>query len=610
MKSGEPPAGPRPGASAAGGGGKPKVPVRAPSRFLVWLDQRTGYSSLIKLVTQEPISGGPRWWLVFGAVLVFLLTLEGVTGALLAAHYDPSATGAWASTAFIQDSLSLGWFVRGLHSFGSTALIVVGAIHALQVVLFGAYRAPREMTWLSGLFLMAFLLLFALSGYGLPWDEAGYAARQVELAITGAAPLVGRSLQKVLQGGDAMGNYTVTRLGAAHTVVLPAISLALVAVHLALVKRHGVTPRWNESEVSLARATRPYWPFQAARDATACGLVMAILVCAVIATRGAALGGPADPTGGFEARPEWFMLPLYQLRRTLEGPLEMLAVIVAPATVALLVGALPWLDRARERDPRRRLPVLVGVAVATVGLAALGYVPVRRDHRDARFERARTEAAERARRARSLALKGVPPDGGLAVYRNDPSFRVRELWNERCAKCHAFVGPAEHGPSAGSEDRDAGRRRPEAGPDLKGYGTRAWIAGFLRDPRAPGYMGRANIERGMKPVEGRPDEIADLTELIYAETGARDVDRARVERARPLIAGKDCDSCHDLDGTTGNTGPNLKGYGTLAYVVDVIADGSEDRLYGAKNQMPPFANVLTPDQIADLARFVLAEAKR
>src|SRR6185369_12921609 len=143
-------------------------------------------------------------------------------------------------------------------------------------------------------------------------------------------------------------------------------ALVLVAVHVALVKRHGITPRWNVSEVALARSTRPYWPFQAARDAVACALMLAILVCAVIATRGAALGAPADPTGNFDARPEWYMLPLYQLRRILEGPLEMLAVIVAPATVALLVGALPWLDRARDRDPRRRLPVLVGVAVATV----------------------------------------------------------------------------------------------------------------------------------------------------------------------------------------------------------------------------------------------------
>ena len=101
-----------------------------------------------------------------------------------------------------------------------------------------------------------------------------------------------------------------------------------------------------------------------------------------------------------------------------------------------------------------------------------------------------------------------------------------------------------------------------------------------------------------------------MTELVYAETGAPDVDHALVERASRLFSAKDCDSCHDLDGSTGNTGPNLKGYGTLAYVVDMIADAADDRLYGEKNKMPRFTNKLTPDEIADLARFVLAEARR
>lgn len=629
MKGGEPPGqrppGPPPAGAPGPGDAPPRKPasrsprddrakpaVQDPSRLRVWLDQRTGYSALIKLITQEPIPGGARWWLVFGAVLTFLFVLELVTGVLLAAHYDPSATGAWASTAFIQDSLSFGWFIRGLHSFGSTALIVVAVIHALQVVLFGAYRAPREMTWLSGVIFMGLLLLFALSGYGLPWDEAGYAAKQVDFTITGTAPLIGPALQKVLQGGDVMGNYTVTHLNAAHTLLLPAVAVALLVGHVALVKRHGVTPRWNVNEVTLARATRPYWPYQAARDALACGLMFAILVCAVVATRGAALGGPADPTGSYQARPEWYMLPLYQLRKAFEGPLEMLVVLLAPAAVVLIVSALPWIDRARERAPRRRLPVLIAVALGTVGLAVLGYLPVRRDQNDRAFQRSRAEAAERAQRSRALAMQGVPPEGGLAVYRNDPSHRVRELWNERCAKCHTFIGPGAHGPGDGSAGAApaGGGAGPKAGPDLKGYGTRTWIAGFLHDPRAPGYMGSANIDRGMKAVSGTREEIDALAELVYAETGARDVDRARVARGRQLLSTKDCDSCHDLDGTSGNTGPNLKGYGTLAYLVDVIADASDERLYGAKNQMPRFANKLTPDEIADLARFVLEEARR
>lgn len=631
-------------ALGGGEGDHPRAVVRAPSRLATWLDQRTGYSTLVKLVTEEPIPGGPRWWYVFGSVLTVLLALEAATGVLLASFYDPSSSGAWASTVFIQDTLSLGWFVRGLHSFGSTALIVIAVIHAWQVVLFGAYRAPREMTWLSGVALLGLLLLFALSGYGLPWDEPGYASKQVDLLITGSAPLIGPTLQKVLQGGDTMGSYTVTHLNAAHTYLLPAAAGILLAAHVLLVKRRGVTPRWGLNEVALARATRPYWPFQAARDAVACGGAFAILVAAVLATHGAALGGPADPTGNFPARPEWYMLPLYQLRKIFEGPLEMLVVISSPGIAALVVSALPWIDRSRDRDPSRRKAILIGAAVGTAALGALGYWPVRADERDPGFQQLRAEATDRATLARSLARNGVPPEGGLAVYKNDPAYQARELWNDRCARCHSFLGPGRLAGSAGAPDVVSGlsgdfairaenrarRDSPDStglvdaapdgailpsrggkeGPDLKRYGSRAWIAGFLRSPGAPGYMGGAKIDHGMKPVVGTIDEIGALTELVYAETGARDVDWRLVERARPLLSDKDCDSCHDFDGTTTNSGPNLKGYGTLAHVVDVIGDAGDERLYGAKNKMPRFANKLTPDEIAELALFVLAEAGR
>ena len=131
------------------GGSRRRPP--AARRLATWLDHRTGYSELVKLIADEPIPGGARWWYVFGAVLSFLLVLEATTGVLLAAYYAPSATTAWASTAFIQDTLTLGWFVRGLHSFGSSAMLVVAGLHLLQVVLFGAYRRRARPTgsWVS-----------------------------------------------------------------------------------------------------------------------------------------------------------------------------------------------------------------------------------------------------------------------------------------------------------------------------------------------------------------------------------------------------------------------------------------------------------------------------
>ncbi|HEX2659020.1 MAG TPA: cytochrome b N-terminal domain-containing protein [Polyangia bacterium] len=565
----------------------------APARVAAWLDQRTGYSAVVKLITDEPISGGPRWWYVFGSVLTFLLVLEFVTGLLMSAYYDPSVSGAWASTAFIQDTLSFGWFIRGLHSFGSSALIVLTVVHTLQVVLFGAYKAPREMGWLTGLVMMALLLLFALSGYGLPWDEKGYSAKQVDFMITGTAPILGPLLLKILQGGDAMGNYTVTHMNMAHTMALPALAVLMLIVHIAMVRRHGVTPKWGTDEVVLARNTKTYWPYQASRDAVACGVTFLVLALIVIKTHGAELAGPADPTGTYQARPEWYMLPVYQIRKYFEGPLEMLVVVAMPAIAAVILGSLPWLDRAPDRSPRNRKPILLASAFGTVMLCVLGYMPIRHDNHDAGFQQSRAEAEDRSRLARTLAKSGVLPEGGLAVYRNDPNFQARELWNEHCAKCHSFTGQ-------GGKD----------GPDLKDYNSRAWILGFLRNPQGTLYMAGAKMDKPMKPVSGTDEELAALTELIYAETGAKDVDRALVQKATPLLSDKDCDSCHDFDGTSANAGPNLKGRGTLEYVTDVIADAGEDRLFGAKNKMPRFAGKLSPIEIGLLAHFVLSESRR
>ncbi len=572
---------------------KTKPGATALARLGAWMDDRTGYSAVVKLITDEPIPGGARWWYVFGSVLTFLLVLEFITGILLAAYYDPSVSGAWASTAFIQDTLTFGWFIRGLHSFGSSALIVLAAVHAAQVVIFGAYKAPREMGWLSGLGFMGLLLLFALSGYGLPWDEKGYAAKQVDFMITGTAPIAGPWLQRLMQGGETMGNYTLTHINAAHTYILPALAVLILVVHIVIVKRHGVTPRWGTDEVRLARATQPFWPYQASRNAVACGVTFVILALIVIKMHGAELAGPADPTGNYQARPEWYMLPIYQVRKYFEGPLEMLIVVVSPAVISLLLGSLPWLDRAPDRDPRHRKPILVGAAIGAIMLCVLGYLPIRRDGKDTAFQQSRAEAEERAQLARTLAKKGVLPEGGLAVYRNDPAFHVRELWGQHCATCHSFTG-------AGGKD----------GPDFKGYNSREWIAGFLRNPAGPGYMAGAKLEKGMKPVTGTDEELAALTELVYAETGASDADRALAGKGQGLLSEKDCDSCHDFDGTSGNTGPNLKGRGTLAYLIDVIGDAGDDRLFGAKNKMPRFANKLSPEEIGDLARFVLAESRR
>jgi ubiquinol-cytochrome c reductase cytochrome b subunit len=265
---------------------------------------------------------------------------------------------------------------------------------------------------------------------------------------------------------------------------------------------------------------------------------------------------------------------------------------------------------------------MMGAVAGAVGLGVLAYLPVRHDAADPAFLHSKAEASARARLARELAKDGVPPEGGLAVFRNDPKFHARELWNDHCARCHSFTGelaastnqsdsPTGNREAQGDGDGDGnGRSRGKEGPDFKGYNSRRWINAFLRDPNGPNFMGGARFANGMQPVQGTDEELRALTELVYAETGAADVDSALVADAEALFDAKDCSSCHERDGTTANKGPNLKGRGTLAYIVDVITDAGDPRLFGKRNKMPRFAGKLAPDEIAELARFVLDEARR
>lgn len=189
---------------------------------------------------------------------------------------------------------------------------------------------------------------------------------------------------------------------------------------------------------------------------------------------------------------------------------------------------------------------------------------------------------------RRAIVRGAGDD--VKATRPVPLNRVHAIWKERCSGCHGLGG-------AGGDK----------GPDFKDYDSRAWIRGFLENPEGPLHMGTAKIDKGMKAVHGSPEELEALAEMVYAQTGAPDADAVRAARGRELVAQKDCDTCHELDGEGENAGPNLGRRGTLAWVEAVITDGGQGRLFGEKNRMPKFAGKLTPVEIEEMARFVVAQ---
>ncbi|MEI7685115.1 MAG: cytochrome b N-terminal domain-containing protein [Planctomycetota bacterium] len=216
-----------------------------------WLDHRTGYRKFLGLMLIEHIPGGARWRYVWGSCLAFVFAIQLITGVLLMTAYSPSDTSAWGSVFFIQYEMDWGWFIRGLHHFGSQTMVVLLAVHMLQVVIAGAHLPPREVNWWLGIALMGVVLGLSLTGYLLPWDQKGFYATQVATNIAKDIPVLGDAIREFVIGGQEYGNATLTRFFALHVWVLPFTMILLIVLHLVTFRRHGVTaPRFRPEDAN------------------------------------------------------------------------------------------------------------------------------------------------------------------------------------------------------------------------------------------------------------------------------------------------------------------------------------------------------------------------
>jgi quinol-cytochrome oxidoreductase complex cytochrome b subunit/mono/diheme cytochrome c family protein len=358
-----------------------------------WLHARTKYRSLLAALLLEHIPGGAKWRYVWGSTLAFVFFVQLVTGVLLMTAYSPGATSAWSSVYFIQYEMDFGWFIRGLHHFGSQTMVVLLAIHMLQVVIAGAHLPPREINWWLGLLLMGAILGLSLTGYLLPWDQKGFWATQVATNIAGTLPVMGEFIQKIAVGGPEYGNATLTRFFALHVAILPPLVIVLIIAHIAIFRKHGVTTVEPEDHPKQG----VFWPDQVFKDLVACLIVFGVMVTLVIfaghgnkieaeagaeapgfyedwakAGRkgwGANLDAPADRnTAGYPARPEWYFLFLFQLLKYFEGKLMIVGTVVIPQGAGILLFLLPLLGFGKMR----RFGHVAGVLVVTSLVTGVG----------------------------------------------------------------------------------------------------------------------------------------------------------------------------------------------------------------------------------------------
>jgi len=364
-------------------------------RLLDWLGERSGAGNVWDAFFARKIPMGVGWLYTLGFASMFCFILQAVTGLFLAVYYSPSPDHAYDSIQFLMYQVPFGAVVRGIHHWNASVMVVLVVLHMATVFTLGAYKYPRELTWMVGVGLLLTTLGFAFTGYLLPWDQKAYWATVVGTNIPGTLPLVGDLILRVARGGTQLGALTLTRFYAFHVMLLPAALGGLLAVHLYLVVHHGVSvPPWIWERVSprvrgigggsvagtadsresyhiryeqAKREGHPFWPDIIVEDT----IVAAVVLLAVIGLM-VALGVPteakADPTDtSYVPRPEWYFMFLFQMLKYFPGNLEWVGAAVLPPLGLLLILLLPLYDRSPWRSPRRRpLAMLAGVLMALV----------------------------------------------------------------------------------------------------------------------------------------------------------------------------------------------------------------------------------------------------
>ena len=590
--------------------------------LLNWLDDRTGFRDAMHEALYERIPGGARWRYVWGSTLVFTFAVQMITGMFLWMAYSPSTQTAWESVYYIQHVMQYGWLVRGLHHFTAQAMIVLLALHLMQVIIDGAYKAPREINYWLGLVLMLIVLGLSLTGYLLPWDQKGYWATQVATNIAGGTPLVGSEIQKLAAGGSAYGHHTLTRFFALHAGLLPFLLMAFLVLHIAVFRRHGITvPNPHRAPDVF------FWPDQVLKDAIAC-LAILVATLALVILKEAELGSPADPSENYSAaRPEWYFLFLFEMLKYFPGKYEVIGAMVVPGLVMGVLFLMPFI--ARIRGGHR-----INIGFVSVLLAAcltLTIIAIRKDQANESYKTAVHQAHLDAERIIVLAKSpsGIGPAGALALLKADPYTQGPRLFAKNCATCHRYNG--KDGMGNDIFEKKDGQEVVAAGTasDLGNFGTRDWVKAVITDfSKVFAPSEKASFEGkplGKHFTEGsmatwstehaakmKPDEVNAVTEFLMAQSG-----RALTPALDPLLVAKgkeffevanneiseSCSTCHamhargdaqPLDG--GGNGPALTGYGSAQWLTSFINDPGAKTHYGKRNRMPGFEKRMSPEE--------------
>src|SRR5271165_18127 len=466
-----------------------------------WINKRTGIDAVLRVALYEPIPGGARFAYIFGSGLLFIFISQVIAGVFLALYYVPSADHAHTTVAYITKAVTAGSFLRSLHSYGASAMVVVLLLHLSQTYIYGAYKGHRELLWLSGCTLFALILGMAFTGYLLPWDQRAYFATAVGTSAASEVPLIGESIKRMMRGGTEMGTLTISRFFVAHVFLIPAGIFSLVATHVFLFRKAGAAGPTDEDPFVPKQKAELFYPRQVLMDLSLTALLIIALglLCFLVPVQ---LGPPANPADAqYIPRPEWYYLPIFQYLKYWHGSLSVVGIMVVPGILVAAIIALPFLDRGAERRPWKRPIAMTSYAFVTLMLFGLA---LRSQYLDKHDVGVAQQLAKQQAEEKEYMSKPFEPELSSAslaaanVQLADPqAAKGKTIFEDHsCNACHGDggVGTAA-APALIGESR---KHSPEQLQELFAHPTAKMTAG------------------GMPPIDFPPDDVKAL--IAYVES--------------------------------------------------------------------------------------------
>ena len=464
-----------------------------------WFDARLKVRATLLPMMEHPIpreAAGPMgWWYVFGSASLTLLIVQILTGIGLAMVYVPSADKAYDSLLYMNYDQSLGWFLRALHYYAGSGMFVLVLAHMTQVFLHGAYKYPRELTWVLGVLLLLCTLGMFFTGQVLRWDPDAYWGLGIGGSMAGRVPVLGPWLVRQIFGGPVIGAESLSRFFALHVFIIPGALLFFLALHLWLVLKCGISappvpgqvvdPKTYDVEYERQLKTGvPFLGEAMMKDAffSALVVIVVVVVAAVLGPTGPS--GPPDPTlAGANPRPDWPFLWLFALLALSPPAAETVIMLVFPVLLIVALLLVPFLSNRGERAPSRRPVAVLAVIVIYTVLGVLTY-----------------KGASSPWSPHMTAWSGDPIPESLVRSSTPLRLQGAALFqNKSCRNCHALDG-------------SGGRR----GPDLTTVGTRLTRDQLIDQVSngTPGGIKQGDPGGGNMPAYGKQISPAEMTALV------------------------------------------------------------------------------------------------